>query len=576
MNDENPNLPEWIAYHYQTLPLRSLIVAVDPASRSSPIDILSRWNNSRLLLDVQLWNDDDYLYETTTTTTRQLDDGTEVTKMKKRIYVSRDIEGHRTRGQNNFIVKCMAEFKRRNKTWVLLIDVDEYITFNRITENKEDEPNYPLEEAPEGIPTLMNWWVEDNTITGWIVNDNNQTTTISSSSSNLDETMRKSQEFTTGPLISQKRQIQPGGIVTDTTGKQYFLRNDLIIRDLTALDYTPTSMPIIKYFIVNGNDETCGEIYNDIYYGMDNGTWDCIDIDWEEEGDRSGMYDVHGGLVVQDRKDRKYFLEKEQALWPKRLSLKEAWEARQRLPKVNERMTILDFLQKEMKMRNGNVESLGPCITMPRLRYGSFESSQPDDTDYLLVPSGFSKQDFVTLRYRWHEIKGNYAFGKTMIDISRIPMEKLEEQAEATNVHSPLTHYCPRQVQWYSPQYVTSLFKVNHYLGSFEAYTYRNDVRVALRKSMVRYNELASHAHHSMDSSSEGLLQWLQEFIQDVGRTNAEKLLAGAGKFPHLKSVAVADRLGDLAEWVFPSFVGWLSKNHIISNDDEDDDDDSI
>src|SRR5210317_1643554 len=102
VNDENPNLPEWIAYHYQTLPLRSLIVAVDPASRSSPFEILSRWNNSRLL-DVQLWNDDDYLYETITT--RQLD-GT-VTKTKKRIVVSRDIQGHRTR-QNNFIVKCMA------------------------------------------------------------------------------------------------------------------------------------------------------------------------------------------------------------------------------------------------------------------------------------------------------------------------------------------------------------------------------------------------------------------------------------------------------------------------------------
>jgi hypothetical protein len=92
---------------------------------------------------------------------------------------------------------------------------------------------------------------------------------------------------------------------------------------------------------------------------------------------------------------------------------------------------------------------------------------------------------------------------------------------------------------------------------------------------MVKYNELASHAHHSMDSSSEeGLQQWLQEFIQDVGRANAETLLAGAGKFPNLNSVAVADRLGDLAEWVFPSFVGWLSKNHIISNDDKDDDDD--
>ena len=35
---------------------------------------------------------------------------------------------HRNR-QRYFIKKCMAEYKARNRTWVLLIDVDEYITF---------------------------------------------------------------------------------------------------------------------------------------------------------------------------------------------------------------------------------------------------------------------------------------------------------------------------------------------------------------------------------------------------------------------------------------------------------------
>ena len=60
VNDENPRLPEWLAYHYHILPLRSLIVAVDPASRSSPKSILDRYNNS-LMMDVTIWNDDDYL-----------------------------------------------------------------------------------------------------------------------------------------------------------------------------------------------------------------------------------------------------------------------------------------------------------------------------------------------------------------------------------------------------------------------------------------------------------------------------------------------------------------------------------
>lgn len=56
--------------------------------------------------------------------------------------------------QRYFIMKCMADFKQRNMTWTLLIDVDEYITFNRI---QDDDPDMPLDVAPEGIPTILDW-----------------------------------------------------------------------------------------------------------------------------------------------------------------------------------------------------------------------------------------------------------------------------------------------------------------------------------------------------------------------------------------------------------------------------------
>ena len=67
----------------------------------------------------------------------------------------------------------MLTFKRLHKTWVLLIDVDEYITFNTIpvgrSSNKveeeegeekkknDDEPALTLDVAPKGIPTLSEW-----------------------------------------------------------------------------------------------------------------------------------------------------------------------------------------------------------------------------------------------------------------------------------------------------------------------------------------------------------------------------------------------------------------------------------
>ena len=60
VNDENPRLPEWLAYHYHILPLRALIITVDPSSRSSPIDILDRWKG---MIDVTIWDERDYLPE---------------------------------------------------------------------------------------------------------------------------------------------------------------------------------------------------------------------------------------------------------------------------------------------------------------------------------------------------------------------------------------------------------------------------------------------------------------------------------------------------------------------------------
>jgi hypothetical protein len=59
VNDENPRLPEWLAYHYHVLPLRSIIVAVDPASRYRPNEILKRWVPMGMKVDV--WEDVDYL-----------------------------------------------------------------------------------------------------------------------------------------------------------------------------------------------------------------------------------------------------------------------------------------------------------------------------------------------------------------------------------------------------------------------------------------------------------------------------------------------------------------------------------
>lgn len=60
IKDDNAILSEWIAYHYHTVNLRHLVVAVDPSSIESPASILSRWRQNTDL-KVNYWNDTDYM-----------------------------------------------------------------------------------------------------------------------------------------------------------------------------------------------------------------------------------------------------------------------------------------------------------------------------------------------------------------------------------------------------------------------------------------------------------------------------------------------------------------------------------
>ena len=127
IKDENNNLGEWIAYHSFSLPLRHLVVAVDPHSMTSPSEILSRW--TALGMDIVEWNDTDYI------------------KSEKRYKVSLDSPLNDTTHIRSYILRqrlfvsaCLGYHKAQNRTWVLTTDVDEFLTFNTVTEH--DHPYY--------------------------------------------------------------------------------------------------------------------------------------------------------------------------------------------------------------------------------------------------------------------------------------------------------------------------------------------------------------------------------------------------------------------------------------------------
>ena len=160
------------------------------------------------------------------------------------------------------------------------------------------------------------------------------------------------------------------------------------------------------------------------------------------------MRKFHGGHLIHDAKQKKYYIEREQESWPPHVSPKTALNARARLPSVGDGNTIYDILKNELNEY--------PCVTMPRLLYGSYEEDD-EKPRWNTAPLGFEDENFVTLRYKWHAIKGVFdvnKYPKTIIDVSRVPMSSFD--GKAFEIHRPLTKFCRKD----PPRYSLSLLRV--------------------------------------------------------------------------------------------------------------------
>jgi hypothetical protein len=248
---------------------------------------------------------------------------------------------HHLKRQLAFVMKCMSDFKRRNKTWVLLTDVDEYVTFNNIN---EDDPNLQMDEAPDGIPTLSDWKFQKNSVGGGIVKGT-----------------------ANGELVSfgvKSQDVQYGNVIQDSSGNKYFLRDDFAFRDLTVMPQAP-GVPTLKQSHIR-DGKLYANIYNDRYDGHNDGEQVEIETNWREpDTPAKGSTVIDGGHLVKDTIGRTYYVEREIALLPPQLNTRWAIETRRRLPSVGNDATIQDVL--EDVFRDGHArEALGSCLAMPR------------------------------------------------------------------------------------------------------------------------------------------------------------------------------------------------------------------
>jgi hypothetical protein len=107
--DDNHFLIEWLAYHWYTLPLRHVIFAVDPNSRTSPTKIFDRWRAEGMIIEE--WSDRDFISESMAEKGRS-----NLTEKRMMQHLFR---------QNMFVNKCLKALKTKKREWVLLSDSGE-------------------------------------------------------------------------------------------------------------------------------------------------------------------------------------------------------------------------------------------------------------------------------------------------------------------------------------------------------------------------------------------------------------------------------------------------------------------
>eukprot|EP00814_Leptocylindrus_danicus_P007274 CAMPEP_0116005114 /NCGR_PEP_ID=MMETSP0321-20121206/986_1 /TAXON_ID=163516 /ORGANISM="Leptocylindrus danicus var. danicus, Strain B650" /LENGTH=448 /DNA_ID=CAMNT_0003473507 /DNA_START=66 /DNA_END=1409 /DNA_ORIENTATION=- len=385
VKDENPRLIEWLAYHYQILPLRYLVIASDLSSRTRPSDVLHRWKD---LIHITEWSDVDFGYTT---------EGENYNRLMK----------HRNR-QKTFLAQCLHHFKEHNSngnniSWVFLHDVDEYVTFNRVTENDMSK----VDEVQK-ITNIVNDYIHDNV---------------------------------TVPADGSASHIK--------------------------LTYERKRRHLDKFQRINGT------------------------ANLEIAGDG---YDLKGAALL---------------------------ELRRQLPPMDDgSTTIMEFIEKIRQDPHSPFQS-NACHTIPRLVISAKEEEHPSTYNYVskLLPP-LTKMNFETLRFYKCAEKGSFdwnKFEKVAIDVSRLSKSKIPDKIQ--NVHTPIKRVCG--TPFVDTFYSESVLKIHHYIGSWDAYSVKDD----LRRNSAKYDALSSVDYGSVyDAQS-----WLRGFVNNVGIERAQSLLDGVG-----------------------------------------------
>lgn len=112
------------------------------------------------------------------------------------------------------------------------------------------------------------------------------------------------------------------------------------------------------------------------------------------------------------------------------------------------------------------------CLTLPRLLVGALENSTCDNNE---LPPIRGVENLTTVRFVQHAPKGDFRtgrFGKVFVDLSKYPTDRLEP-GTIYSIHRPSKDLCEAAFR----PFPSSPLILQHYIGSWETYSFREDGR---------------------------------------------------------------------------------------------------
>jgi hypothetical protein len=179
-----------------------------------------------------------------------------------------------------------------------------------------------------------------------------------------------------------------------------------------------------------------------------------------------------------------------------------------------------------------------PCVQIPRIR---FVSTEENSTLSVHRTSSIDPNRFMTLRYRTHTNQGDLQrnkISKAILDLSRI---HLEDILAVDSIHLPIRSLC--QQRRLHTRKAQSLLVINHYMGNYEQYIYREmDARHGLgdneetskhRNNQIRNaQQFAENQQLKHPETDDEIRPWVEGFIDSDSVDDETKkiLLQNIGK----------------------------------------------